>query len=274
MECIVCGSQLTEKQHWLFACPSCGFETSTLSAGSGRGIGGLETLRRHNFERLIGRLAERHTLANKALLEVGCAEGWFLEEATRHGMVVSAIEPSAPHAEMSRAKGFDVTNGFFPMDMVPEPQFDYIVFNDVFEHLPDPVGAIKRCEEQLRPGGVLTMNLPNNKGVVYRIGLLLAKLGKPSTLERLWQKGLPSPHITYFNPETLRRFVTEKTGLRHIETFTLDTIVTDGLRERVNASHPGLAGGVIHAGLLLALPVFNLLPPDIIVGVFEKRSSG
>ena len=270
VKCIVCDTQMLAQEEWLFNCPSCGFSASKLSAGSGRGIGGLESLRRHNFTKLIGRLAKRYTLADKSLFEVGCAEGWFLEEAERNGMNVSAIEPSSPHAEMARSNGFQVKEGFFPADTTGKSQYDFVAFNDVFEHLPDPPGAITRCEELLRPGGVLLLNLPSNDGVMYRIGNMLAKMGKLSTLERLWQKEFPSPHLTYFNSSTLRRFVCEKTNLKHIDTFSLDTIAADGLLQRIHASHPGIKGWVICSALLIALPIFKFLPPDIIVGIFEK----
>jgi len=263
-----------EQRSWLFVCNSCGFASSTFDAGSGRGIEGLKNLRRMNFAKLCNRFAKRYSLVGKTFLEVGCVEGWFLEEAQRRQMLTQAIEPSPPDAQMARSKGFDVTTGFFPIDLPQVSHFDFIVFNDVFEHLPDPIDAVKRCEELLSPRGVLVLNLPSTLGVIYRIRSVLDKLGNPSTLERLWQKGFASPHLNYFNPMTLQRFVTEQTKLRHVETFPLDTIIADGLTERIETSHPGLIGRIISFSLVLALPVFKILPPDIIVGVFEKHQGG
>jgi len=273
MKCLICGEQMRHLRPWLLGCSSCGFGASNLTAGAGRGIEGLDILRRRNFATLCERLSERYGLAGKKILEVGCAEGWFLEEAQRRGAVVCAIEPSLPHAEMSRAKGFNVTDGFFPYDMSMTGTFDFIVFNDVFEHLPNPVEALARCEALLDLGGVLVLNVPSNRGVIYLLGCLLSKLGQPGTLERLWQKGFPSPHLSYFNQATLRRFVDRYSGLRHVGTFPLDTLVAEGLRERIEASHRGIAGGIIYAGLRLALPLFRWLPADIVVGVFEKPTN-
>lgn len=270
MKCQVCNSEMAQKEPWFFLCPSCGFAASILTAGSGRGIGGLEALRRKNFSSLLERLARSYDLAGKSLLEVGCAEGWFLEAARDRQMNVSAIEPSQPHAHMARTKGFAVTEGFFPADLPQGGRFDYIVFNDVFEHLPNPAEAIRVCEQRLLPGGVLVLNLPSNQGVIYRIATLLAKFGRKSILERLWQKGLPSPHLSYFNPRALERFVSTNTSLRHVQTFALASISADGLRERINASHKGMVAGVINIFLLLALPLLAILPPDITVAVFEK----
>lgn len=272
MKCLVCDCEMRHIKSWLFNCPNCGFEFSNLTAGGGRGIDGLETLRRRNFASLCDWLAERYSLSGKKVLEVGCAEGWFLEEARRRGMFARAIEPSLPHVEMARAKGFDVASGFFPDDMNAPGKFDFIVFNDVFEHLPDPVGALAHCEQMLEPGGALVLNLPSNRGAIYRLGTLLANIGQPGIQERLWQKGFPSPHLSYFNPTTLRRFVERHSSLRHVGGFRLDSLAADGLRERIEASHPGIMGMIIHAGLRVALPLFRLLPPDIVVGVFDKPS--
>ena len=263
---------MKEIQPWLYSCLSCGFCASTLTAGGGRGIEGLETLRRRNFAKLCNKLSESYALSGKKLLEVGCAEGWFLEEARRRGMIVSAIEPSIPHAEMSRIKGFDVTTGFFPDDIIALGKFDFIVFNDVFEHLPDPKAALTRCEALLAPGGVLVLNLPSNHGLIYRLASLLARNGQLTLLERLWQKDFPSPHLSYFNPAALQRFVDRYSRLRHIDTFFLDTFVAEGLEVRIKASHAGIIGIFIYMGLRLILPVIRLFPADIIVGVFEKPS--
>lgn len=272
MKCIVCDERMSEVQSWLYSCPRCGFFASNLTAGGGRGIEGLEGLRRRNFESLCDWLSERYALVGKKLLEVGCAEGWFLEEASRRGMIVSAIEPSIPHAEMSRIKGFDVTTGFFPEDVSAPDKFDFIVFNDVFEHLPDPKAALTRCEALLAPGGVLVLNLPSNHGLIYRLASLLARNGQFALLERLWQKDFPSPHLSYFNPAALQRFVDRYSRLRHIDTIFLDTFVAEGLEDRIKATHDGIVGSFIYIGLRVILPVIRLFPADIIVGVFEKPS--
>lgn len=113
MRCMICDQTMSQSISWLFSCSHCGFSASTLTAGGGRGVEGLESLRRRNFGTLCNWLDRRYQLAGKSLLEVGCAEGWFLEEVRRHGVVPVGIEPTFAHAEMSREKGFDVINGFF-----------------------------------------------------------------------------------------------------------------------------------------------------------------
>lgn len=41
--------------------------------------------------------------------------------------------------------------------------FDYIVSSHNFEHLPDPIRFLQGCEQVLRPGGVLTMAVPDRR---------------------------------------------------------------------------------------------------------------
>lgn len=273
MRCMICDQTMSQSISWLFSCSHCGFSASTLTAGGGRGVEGLESLRRRNFGTLCNWLDRRYQLAGKSLLEVGCAEGWFLEEVRRHGVVPVGIEPTFAHAEMSREKGFEVINGFFPRDIIRQGKFDFIVFNDVFEHLPDPISSLAKCFDLLAPGGVLVLNLPSNHGIFYRLGLLFSRMGRPGILERLWQKGFPSPHLSYFNSVTLKRFISRYSCLQHIATFSLDALAKDGLWDRVKTSHAGLTGRVIYACLRLFLPLFVLFPSDIVVGVFQKPLS-
>lgn len=68
---------------------------STLQAGSGRGIEGLEAVRALNFETILDRMEELLSAADPRVLEVGCTKGWFLERAAPGGgMRVEGIEPS------------------------------------------------------------------------------------------------------------------------------------------------------------------------------------
>ena len=83
------------------------------------------------------------------------------------------------------------SSGFFLGDLQDHGPYDVIAFNDVFEHLPSPVLAIKRVEELLSVDGTVVINLPSSEGALFRIATLLAAMGFTSPLERLWQMAFP-----------------------------------------------------------------------------------
>lgn len=260
---------VTQARLVVFRCLSCGFEQSRLLPGAGRGIDGLETLRRRNFRAIISRLRRLRDLDGLTCLEVGCAEGWFIEEMHEVGARMSAIEPSAQAAELQK-RGLDVIQGFFPEVLPDDAKFDLIVFNDVFEHLPDPVTALKRCERHLNDDGILLLNLPNSSGFFYRVATALSTIGMRTPLERMWQKGFASPHLTYFSETTLRRLVERHTRLQAAGHFYLPSIVSEGLRERIGASHGRLASSLLAMVIIALMPVIRRLPQDIMVFMFRK----
>jgi len=270
--CPACGGRLSAEADWRYRCGACRHLCSTLDAGPGTGIAGLEALRRQNFSRLLDRLASTHALEGKRLLEVGAAKGWFLEAARSRGLVVRGIEPEVANAHAARAAGFDVDIGLFPEALSDDGPYAVIVFNDVFEHLPDPAAGIRSVADLLAPGGVAVLNLPSSDGAIYQLARILAGLGMPGPLDRLWQVGFPSPHISYFNPKSLSLLVEGHTDLRQADAFALATVTRAGLWERVASSHRGPIGGVLFAGTWLLSWALPLLPADIHVGVFRKPS--
>lgn len=269
MECVVCSSAMAQASSWRYRCRECGFEQSTLQAGAGRGVDGLETLRRTNFRRLVDHLKLLMPLSGLRCLEVGCAEGWFLDALSGTGVMVSAIEPSEM-AVTTAARGYEVIQGFFPEALPPGSQYDLIVWNDVFEHLPDPKAALWACETHLSQGGWLVLNLPNSDGVFYRIAKAAAKVGWSGYLDRMWQKDFVSPHLTYFSASNLPRFVARQSQLELQSQFRLPSLTKEGLKERLAASHPGLLGAVLATMLRIALPALRWLPADAMVFVFRK----
>ncbi len=219
--CDACGGTLRRKSEWVFECPSCGLLISSLSPGARTGIEGLEVLRRSNFERLLDRLERLRPLSGARLLEVGSAWGWFLEAAARRGALMHGIEPEAANAAITRAAGLSVEEGYFPSGLTKAGPYDIVVFNDVFEHIPSPSALMADIEARLAPGGLLVLNLPSSNGTIYRLALLLDRLGMHGPLERLWQKGFPSPHVSYFNPANLQLLVEKHSSLRKEASFSL-----------------------------------------------------
>lgn len=268
--CCVCGDELQSRKRWLFECRSCGYLASNLEPDAGTGIDGLAELRRLNFEAILNRLSQLRTLAGLRLLEVGCAAGQFLEAAAARGVRVMGIEPEQGNAAMARANGLRILDGYFPADGPYRGPFDIIVFNDVFEHLPDPDQCLRHIEQLLAPGGIAVLNLPSSTGMLYRVADGLDRLGYSDPLERLWQKDLPSPHVSYFNAGNLAALVTRSTNLKVIARMSLPSMTRSGLRSRVKSVNKGISGDALFTGAWMLSFVAPILPSDIMVLLLER----
>jgi SAM-dependent methyltransferase len=96
-----------------------------------------------------------------ALLEIGCGNGFFLEEARRRGYAdVRGVEPSTDAVAQAPAdlQGAIVIDIMRP-GLFEEQSFDVICFFQVLDHLADPGAVLGECLKLLRPGGlVLCLN--------------------------------------------------------------------------------------------------------------------
>lgn len=269
-QCDVCGASMRQVKHWLWTCDGCLFSASSLEPNAGADIDGLETLRRQNFVTILERLEQIKPVASCSMLEVGCAKGLFLDEVQKRGGTINGIEPDEANALIARQTGAPVTIGFFPDDVDRSKKYDVIVFNDVFEHLPTPRRMAECLPDLLNPGGLVIINLPNSDGFIYRLSKLIDRVGVSGPFERLWQKGLQSPHVSYFNPSNLKRLVEQSSPLRQADSFSLRSIAREGLFVRINSTFSIVPAGLIYAGVWLASFVEPLLPADITVAVFQK----
>lgn len=271
-ECVVCRRSMSPRKEWLWHCRHCGFLASDFTAGVGASVEGVESVRRLNFERILDGVERFVRLSGARLLEPGSSAGLFLEAAGRRGAIATGLEPEARAAAATRARGLDVVQASFPEGLEGRRPYDLIVFNAVFEHLDDVGGAAAACERYLVPGGLLVINVPVSTGLLYRLADLLDRLGLPAAFERMWQKGLSSPHLSYFNPSNLAMLVTSRTGLRLVASEALLTMTAAGLKQRIGSTFSEPAASLLHWLVLGLVPLQRLLPRDIAVLYFERPS--
>ncbi len=284
MNCIVCGSPCKlGLSSWHLACAQCGYEAASLAPRINQADAhalvdeplreaSLRALREHNFCRIVERLRELAPQGRPRLLEVGCAHGWFLEHARTHFEVLG-IEPDMAILSRIAAAGLPVRHGYFPEALLPTERFELIVFNDVIEHIPGIGAALQACHDTLVPGGLLLLNLPSSKGFFYRLSKLLVRLHWRAPFERMWQKDLPSPHVHYFDPRNLQALALQH-GLDRIDSFNLPSLRARGLLARLKmvGKTSALTLYPQYLALLGAVPVLGLMPSDIMVCVFRRRS--
>lgn len=283
--CHVCECRMSAGlADWHQECPKCSYESADLKPAINENFAhtnidensresGLRSLRVANFESLLQAVKKSGKNSGK-LLDVGCAHGWFLEAARKNGFDVLGIEPDVNVFNATAQRGLPVRQGFFPEILSKNEQFDVVVFNDVFEHIPDPNGLLAGCRDHLKPGGVLVLNLPNSKGVFYKCARLLAKIGLNGFFERLWQKGLPSPHLHYFSLENLNELLVNN-GFEPIASGRLSTLRLKGLFTRISytGNHTLFVRLVVYSVVALALPLLSIIPSDIVYMVAKKNNN-
>jgi SAM-dependent methyltransferase len=129
----------------------------------------------------------------RAVLDVGCASGAFLQVMQAAGWRVYGVEPAA--AQYVRAKALLGEGSRIQQcvlqDAAFDTAFDLVTLFDVLEHVVDPVEFLALTASRLKDGGHLLLNVP-------RIDSLASRL-----LGERWPL-LLAEHLNYFTLESLR----------------------------------------------------------------------
>src|SRR5882724_11743220 len=176
------------------------------------------------------------------LLDVGTGVGQFLHHAKPFFTQVQGTEVSESAIRIAREKyGLEIHPGQVEeLDLAPE-SFDNITLFHVLEHVPDPVKLVQRCNTLLRPGGVLTIAVPND---VLAWTSAFKKFGKKLGL-RPFEKFSPvlgiskagsskEIHLSHFTPSVLRRLL-EQAGFAILEESLDPYYASGGLRWAADA---------------------------------------
>lgn len=144
---------LVDRKNSIYRCKECGlymakntsFRSPNNPSSEEAIMTAIETLRRKNYRDILSRI-RRHLGGSKIYgLDVGCARGWFIDEAAKMGITMDGIEPEENFCLEAQKSGFNVINGLFPQDFSINREYDFIIFNDVFEHLPDLDSVLRKC---------------------------------------------------------------------------------------------------------------------------------
>jgi 2-polyprenyl-3-methyl-5-hydroxy-6-metoxy-1,4-benzoquinol methylase len=139
----------------------------------------------------------------RRLLDVGCGDGQLLQTAKDEGWDAVGIDLSETAILLCERRGLAATKTDFFDVSLDDQRFDVIVMSELIEHVPSPQRFLKRAEGLLDADGVLYLTTPNFGSLARRM------------LGETWSVIHPE-HIGYFERTTLRRMVSEETGLREI----------------------------------------------------------
>lgn len=158
---------------------------------------GSESVLRREFGRTLATL-RRHVRGGR-LLEVGCAYGYFLDEA-RASFTVEGLELAPDGVSACRARGLDVrAEPLSAAALEGRGPYDAAVMLDVIEHLADPFAGLSAIHDALAPGGHLLLTTGDFGSPVARA------MGKS------WRLLTPPQHLFFFTRESLSRLL-ERAG--------------------------------------------------------------
>jgi SAM-dependent methyltransferase len=228
---------------------------------SGLGYRGLADVRASALERLRARLLLSRLrwscppwCGEGRYLDVGCGSGGSLGVARALGWrFVAGIEVDTDAAGKAGRFADVLHVGDVPSAPFEPGSFDLVTAFHVLEHLPDPVGAVRRMLTWLAPGGLVILEVPNAGGLGARL------------FGRAWS-GLELPrHLWQFTPSTLDAVVRQAGGqtvwCRHqakprYYLRSLRAWLDDRGRGRLaQATERRLVYGVLKLALELSLPV-------------------
>lgn len=203
-----------------------------------------------------------HARARGSLLDVGCATGYFLDEAREAGWEVRGCEVSEWAATSARQKfGLDVVLAPFPTPLLGPEQYDAVTFLNVFEQLPDPHGAERVLRDLVAPGGLLALETWDVDALVVRLSGMK------------WHKYRPAETPIYLNRHSLTTlFEPEHWTLVEYRARTKWITLAHGLHALGLAAHPSRNGVRRHSLQdrigRLALP-YHL--GDLVWAVLKRR---
>jgi SAM-dependent methyltransferase len=288
--CVCTARMVAAVAPWSYRCPACGSWASSLepaigSAGAAVAAAridesnrerGLAQLRQQNFAKILDLVGAIRPSDGMRLLDVGSAHGWFLEAAAARGFRALGIEPDAAVADAAvKHHPHEVRGGYFPDVLAPAETFDLVSFNDVLEHLPNPAAALRAAFDHLGGDGLLSINIPSAEGILFRLSRLLGALGIRAPYARLWQVGLPSPHLWFFTRASLTELA-QRCGFVVVHSGSLPTLTRPGLWQRIHLDRrPSLITAVAFGLVWLGAPLLNAKRfADIMLLVFVKPAAG
>jgi len=206
-----------------------------------------------------------HTSEPGSLLDVGCATGFFLDEARTAGWEVRGCEVSEWAASSARQRfGLDVLQAPFPTTQLGRRQYDAVTFLNVFEQLPSPHAAERMVRDLVKPGGLLALETWDVDALVVRASGMK------------WHKYRPGDTPIYLNRQSLTTlFRPEQWTLVEYRARTKWITLAHGLHALGLAAHPTRNGGPPRHGLRdrigrLSLP-YHL--GDLVWAVLRRREA-
>ena len=268
--CIVCGCACDCMGEKIVRCHQCGLLHANQKAGFGNPIQGMTAIAHRNYAIVANALQNAVPLLGAKILDVGCAEGGFTERMLNKGANCLGLEPDSLAAREAIDKKLPLELISFEEFSGRENEYDIIVFNDVFEHIQDPIQTLEKTCRLLKRNGYILINAPVSSGLIFRMVTIAARLGIKSPHRRIWAKGLCSPHIYFYNETNLKALLS-KYQFKLVESGRLVSLAAGGMYKRVRSTYGPLSALIISAVAITFSLILCIFPADVRYFLFKKN---
>ncbi|MCL4418584.1 class I SAM-dependent methyltransferase [Patescibacteria group bacterium] len=132
-------------------------------------------------------------IKNKKILEIGCGNGFFLQELKENGIRnVNGVEPGKPSVEKAEPEiRKNIKVDILKYDLFPKNSFDVICCFHTLDHIPDPNKFLEIVNFLLKKNGKIFFIVHNTEGFSVKL------LGEHSPIFDI-------EHIYLFNKQNLK----------------------------------------------------------------------
>lgn len=198
------------------------------------------------------------------LLEVGCGNGSFLRLLAEARPDLELHGVDIVDTGITGIPGFTFHHGMLEGAGLPAATFDLVYFNNLIEHVADPLVFLAECRRLLRPGGRVYGNTPDHLSVDRRL------FGK-------YWAGYHYPRHTFVFDHRNLAEILGKAGFVEVRLRGSYAFWSLSLRNRLSPGHGPKRRGLLHAAITL-----GMLPLDLLINrlrvhgamTFSARADG
>jgi SAM-dependent methyltransferase len=172
-------------------------------------------------------------LSSKRIADVGCGIGTLAAQIKSYvpchidGFEIEKPRQSEILINSNALDTFSVYD-LLTRDIKHVSKYDYIFALDVIEHINDPEEFLKACNDHLKPGGLLVINVPALKRFYSRYDVAAGhfkRYEKEELLRELTNANFTSVRAMYWGLSLLPFLI-----LRNVRVFFSKNIITDGFK--------------------------------------------